>query len=538
MDQAQRLLARHATSLEHTLATSYLATRLLYLRDRLAPELVVERLTDLLREVPDFPEAQDLLELATRGVRGPHSIAPPPPALGSAPLSTRPTVKPDVWPPRDLVEAIEQPPESERPTAVPELVFTGLADPEPVRIVVDTRADLGFPSSGWADRDSVPPPNHSVAPPGPSSLPPAPQRSWSSPPQTSQHPSEPPVRSLNPSRASQPPSLRAIPELARAGLLWPSVERNLVHGDRRDALEQFTQNAVQQLSHLPSADARREFEVFGLNAAELLNKSWVTHHFGPFDLSLRSLARLEAAIGTLCLLEPWPEPHPAVLLALGSYVGEVLRLSHRGEWLGSSTQPRLARVRAGALGWQPFQSVRHWLLSGGRVSLFADLSPGMARPGTLAWQVTGKIKIKPCVLWHGDVTAAQLPSLGRAVSESVLSVACRLLYGHALDGSSASLESLEKLWNALSSSAQPLSGQEPWLLRLAVLLGAYVGEILSHEGNAEWLETSPQLGPTGLSLRLPNGRDAAPMAYFVTRAVTQRPLDLELYANVALGQAE
>jgi hypothetical protein len=68
LDEAQRLLAQVGDG--SPAASSYLAVRLLYLRERLTPPAVAERLRELLAVTPVFPEAKALLELAAAGVPG------------------------------------------------------------------------------------------------------------------------------------------------------------------------------------------------------------------------------------------------------------------------------------------------------------------------------------------------------------------------------------------------------------------------------------------------------------------------------------
>lgn len=67
---AQQMLAKLGQRDQHGVAIDYLVTRLLYLRNRLTPAEVSDRLRALLKECPDFCEAKDLLKVARAGVRG------------------------------------------------------------------------------------------------------------------------------------------------------------------------------------------------------------------------------------------------------------------------------------------------------------------------------------------------------------------------------------------------------------------------------------------------------------------------------------
>jgi hypothetical protein len=575
LDQAQRLLAQVGSSDDDTAGTSYLATRLLYLRERLDPQSVAERLSELLVSHPNFPEAHDLLRLANQGVRGSQSLPPPPP-MGSAPMSERLTEQPPQWPPEELQRALDAPPDSQRPTALPAQVQNDVIPnqlDDPTWITVDTRAHsvppktrpppLSQPPPGrldttYAVRLSLPPPllrkppplaapSHDSVTPLSSKVPSSPRIGSHpravAPPTSGSSPDQEPFSastSSNSFRSSSvtstvPPSMRPLPPLSDAHQLWPVVELQLFQGDSSPALEHLALAARQQLSHLPPTDTASEFEILGSNAAELLNKSWVTHHFAPFDLSMQSLSRLEAAMATLCRMQPMAEPASPLLLLLGSYVGEVIRISHRGAWVGSATAARIARVSAGSLSWQPFQSVRHWLMAGGRTSLFGELGAGLARPGTVAWQAFRPTKVTPHTLWQGEAEPSSMPILGRALQDSVLSLCCELLHDRPLDGSLESLDPLDRVLSTIVSSAQPLGGQEPWLQRIGLLGGAYLGEVLNYAVGAEWQEGGES--PSAFILRMTGGREAMPCAHIISRTVTQRPLDLELFANISLGRA-
>ncbi len=546
LHRAQQLLGELGSAGEHGEATTYLATRLLYLRDRLDPQSVAERLEELLRHAGPFPEAEALFRAASRGIPGPRSIPPPAPSQTALALEI----------------ALESPandavPPSDRPTATDPLAQTGNA---PVKIVVDTRHGAEAPtpvanplpalaskrpgvysmhtkstaprrSSRAATGSASANPGQVAIPaaarvPRIESVPPAPH----TPRAASSGHSEPP-------RSSGPPSsMRPLAALSDPRELWPADELAVFAGDVHPALESFTRAARSQLSHLPQTTPGRELELLGLNGAELLNKAAVTHHFAPFDLSLHSLSRLEAAIATLCGMQPVFEPDSAVELLLGSYIGEVLRLSHRGEWVGAATDPGNARVRAGSYSWRPFVSAHHWLASGGRTSLIGELTTGLARPGTVAWKSYASVKIAPRALWQGQPETDELGVLGEAVQSSVLARACELLYAHALDGSIASLDALEQLLRTLVASAHPLTGKEPWLQRLVLLGGAYLGWVVGAEAPGQWL--SDPVEPIGAryKLRLPSGKEVTPMSHILFRAITQRPLDLELFANLSLNR--
>ena len=90
LEEAQHLLAQLGDNYFFRHATTYLASRLLYLRGTLDTESLIERLLRVLNETHDFPEAEALLARAKAGAlertsAPPRSSRPPPASLSSPP---------------------------------------------------------------------------------------------------------------------------------------------------------------------------------------------------------------------------------------------------------------------------------------------------------------------------------------------------------------------------------------------------------------------------------------------------------------------
>jgi hypothetical protein len=156
----------------------------------------------------------------------------------------------------------------------------------------------------------------------------------------------------------------------------------------------------------------------------------------------------------------------------------------------------------------------------------ADFDSTLAKPGTAAWNHQGQLRLTQHPLWLAEPGAADLPELAKAVSESVFSTACGLLRLQRLDLSLESLRALDWLANVLIDSPVSQSGQEPWHVRNAVLLGAYAGEVFRQHAPGQWIETSNQ-GPDRISLQLHNGLLVCPAQNLLACAVGQRPSNLE-----------
>jgi hypothetical protein len=183
-------------------------------------------------------------------------------------------------------------------------------------------------------------------------------------------------------------------------------------------------------------------------------------------------------------------------------------------------------VRTSTTEWFPFDSVRKWLASGGRAALLQDFEGTLAKPGSVAWGHQGQLRLTQHPLWLAEPGAQDLPQLGKAVSESVFSTACGLLRLQRLDLSLESLRALDWLANVLIDAPNAQSGQEPWHVRNAVLLGAYAGEVFRQHAPAQWIETSNQ-GPDRISLQLHNGLLICPAQNLLACAIGQRPSNFE-----------
>lgn len=590
--QAQQLLASAGASPVDQAATTYLATRLLYLRDRLDPSSAAERLRELLQREPNFPEASQLLRLAEAGIAGSASL--------SAVRANDGTGAGDpISPPSEPLRRIEVdtrdgsvPPRfSDRPNSAPPPAATRERASKPAGRYAFARdaAESGAPTSDRAQRPpSVEIPRAPALPRAPeevaatrpnrrSSHPPAqrvsvtpdagryalsappgnkhepPERNRSRPP-LGRTPEAPLARFVIPRPSKPVPNPSGLDANTSRGTwaetLWPDVEKELALGDHASAalyLENAAADSFLRKGKAPAVVFKEQlqagdFSELAQQAAEFLTSSYITHHFAPFDRSLSSLARVEWALEATFGFDLKPPPDldgGALWLLLGAYVGETLCHTHRGEWEPHSLSvgtpnPRSLRVRAGTQGWYPFLIVEQRFGSGGQVPLTACLGPGLARPGSRAW-----FEHRPCStpqpqLWPQSPTAERISELGQSVCSSVLSAACFERTGTTLDLSEDSLLALDLLVDSLVDSAVPLSGREAWLQRLALLVGAYTGEILRRHAGGEWELESSALPSDRYILRLPGGFQATPAANIVARAVARKGSQLHGYLRTLL----
>ncbi|HVY61394.1 MAG TPA: hypothetical protein VHF22_07055, partial [Planctomycetota bacterium] len=137
------------------------------------------------------------------------------------------------------------------------------------------------------------------------------------------------------------------PENARSGSmparkapsLWSSIDVQLVagrHGDVLRALERAAQDAIRKIA---KAILREDFTAIATVGASFLTTSPVFSSFVPYDASLWSLRRLEAALDLILgrSSEVLRDHETGLVVLLGSYLGESLRLAHVGRWEGRSS---------------------------------------------------------------------------------------------------------------------------------------------------------------------------------------------------------
>jgi hypothetical protein len=337
--------------------------------------------------------------------------------------------------------------------------------------------------------------------------------------------------SLAPSTKPQP-----FPEQARR--LWPEIEVALYEGKRDQAIAYLERSATQAVRELSAAE-RQDVARLAQKAAELLTRSWITHHFAPFDTSLHSLGRLELALDVAYgrTKRGVSVASQGFCLLLGAYLGETLRLSHRGTWQGELQHLPSLRVRAGTHVWHPFTLISERLTAGGTITLTASVEPGLAKHGTQAWLAHRPAPMGLPALWSSLPNAGQMPEWAAALCHSTLSLACAQQQGIALDRSEDSLSALDFVLDTLVASASPLSATEVWLERLAILVGAYTGEILRMQLGGEWQVLEGVPTAERYLLRFPSGLEATPVANVVSRALARKGSQLAGYARALMRRS-
>jgi hypothetical protein len=328
---------------------------------------------------------------------------------------------------------------------------------------------------------------------------------------------------------SQPPSSRDVP----ASYGWSDPERSFGRGDPSIARNRLEQKALEALASID--DSFQAFEQKAAFAASVLSTAPVVHYFAPFDRSLCSLPRLELALRTLYLgVNHLPSSSVRPLVAL--YLGECLRVSHRGTWRGVPERPTTWAVEAGAHIWQPYRCAGQLLSGTPGQSLLAAAGGGLAKRGTIAWMASAPINVALTKPWPEPFTPQNLQQLGEMVTHTPWSICCESFFGQGLDGSVASLRALDQLLDFLCDSAEAPRPLDPWLVRTATLAGTYVGKVLIANTQAQWVTRSVQ-AEQGASLELPGGIIATPVANVITRATSRKRSQLHDYVRALLRRS-
>jgi hypothetical protein len=350
------------------------------------------------------------------------------------------------------------------------------------------------------------------------------------PPQPRARPSTPPDLTLEPPRSelptepAPPPSeslelepLRFEPEAASATGkgVWDPVELDLASGRVESALSALEKQAGQRLDQLV---ARRmpELETVAEHAADFLGGAPIVCHFPAFDLSIGSLARLDAAL-SLFARRPQRAPRYALSVLLSAYVGECVRRASNGKWQGRLAEPDMATIeRPRGDSYQPWRAV-HLAMTEGRP---IRIAAGVSLPPGSELGAHARRPIEPPTAWDPepwpDFELFQL--IGRVVTGSVLGTWAARMAQVPLDRTLGSLSAIDDYLSLLATSVVTPEASGGWARRAAVLTGAYTGEVLCLSGGARWSENpDAPPGPLRYEIVTPDGAATYPVLWTLER---------------------
>ena len=314
--------------------------------------------------------------------------------------------------------------------------------------------------------------------------------------------------------------------------LWDKLEIDLFSGDQQSAVGAFERGAARELRGLVGESATDAIPLLATMAAGFFSAEPVWRHFAPFDLSLGSIARVEAVLDILYGRKPRGALSAAAFPAqvmLASYVGESLRQGYGGVWLGSLAEPEAVFVDTEHTRFAPFQQLRLRLEQGKR---FAFETTSGQRARTSGAPIA--MPMAPPTPWDPAdwPSPRMMPRLGLAFAQSVVELYCAEFASGPLDRSRASLRALDDYVRLLAPRGSRAAGSARWVKRAAVLTGAYLGETLRETLGAAWRDTlGAAAGPESYALLLPDGGVTHPVEETEQRLTGQNKSSLYDYAT-------
>ena len=314
---------------------------------------------------------------------------------------------------------------------------------------------------------------------------------------------------------------------------WEDKELRLALGDGKAALFDFEQGLARRLEVLPPRSGASELSTAAMITARYLTEAAVSRHFAPFDLSVFSIARLDVALGLLYRggVGPRTELRTRALMGLGAYSGECLRQAYAGEWLGGADLLSM-HIEGQGLCFSPFRDMNARLQSA--VPLEVGDHP-LPHPGAEPLGQRVALSVAPPTPWDPEPWPAldQLAQLGSRMRESPIGLYCAGVEV-PLDLSFASLRSLDRYVTLLAPPLAPPDPEAPWIRRAAVLVGAYLGEVLRATRGGNW-EVNGERRAESYRVAMPGGIQALPVASAFERLSGRRLEQPSDYARRILG---
>lgn len=327
------------------------------------------------------------------------------------------------------------------------------------------------------------------------------------------------------------PRAEPLPVATEAAIaaLFGDAETALVHGRPELSVVGFERACADRLRALSRRGGASSWGALAAAAARLFTELPVLRHFAPFDCSLFSIARLSAAFDVLYGTHGTPGfGDEATVLLAGAYLGETVRQAFGAEWRGTPQDPQHAMVEGFGLSVRPCEQIAAALRD--RVPLSVR-EPTVIHPGAEPLGNTVPLTLIPPSPWDPEPwpPLARVIEIGRALPRSVVGLYCARQGGSELDHSVASIAAIDRYVSLLAPVQAPPALDAGWARRAAVIVGAYLGEVLVQAVGARWqeLESAPAAATYRLLLR--DGSASTPVARAFDRLSGRRPSPLSEY---------
>lgn len=293
---------------------------------------------------------------------------------------------------------------------------------------------------------------------------------------------------------------------------WEDKEQRLAAGDHRAALFDFEQGLARRLEAIPPRAGAGELSFAAMVAARYLTQAPISRHFAPFDLSLFSISRLDAALSLLYRGNsgPMTDLRTRVLLGLGAYSGECMRQAYAGEWVGTAADLLRLHVEGQGLCFAPLRSMHARLQAGQELEVGDTPLP---HPGAEPLGQRVALDVVPPAPWDPATwpSLAQMGVVGSHLGASPVGMFCAAVE-LPLDLSFASLRAIDRYVTLLAPPLAPPDPEAAWVRRASVLVGAYLGEVLRATRGGDWEPLRGELRAEAYRIALPGGLTALPVA--------------------------
>jgi tetratricopeptide (TPR) repeat protein len=333
-----------------------------------------------------------------------------------------------------------------------------------------------------------------------------------------------------------PAAPRSLAKPAPAGASpWDEKEQRLVAGDNRAALFDFEQQLSRRLEAVPPRAGAAELSFAAMTTARHLTQAPILRHFAPFDFSLFSIARLDAALALLYRgnVGPVTELRTRVLIGLGAYAGECLRQAYAGEWVGTAADLLRLHIEGQGLCFAPLRDMHARLQAGQELEVGNTPLP---HPGAEPLGQRVALDVTPPTPWDPEAwpNLTQIGLVGSHLGSSPVGMFCETVE-LPLDLSFASLRAIDRYVTLLAPPLAPPDPEAVWVRRASVLVGAYMGEVLRTTRGGSWEPLRGDLRPEAYRVSLPGGATALPVAAAFERLSSRRLEQPSDYARRITG---
>ncbi len=414
------------------------------------------------------------------------------------------------------------------------LFLRGRLDPEMVRgRLEEVIAECpNFPEAETLLRITNPPPvAPSVAPSGAPTLPPGGGLDLGT--------LEPP-RSEVPTEPAPPPGEDSLaPALVVPGPrfrsdrppLWSELELELGKAGAGAALQGLEKLAAAQLDKLLVRDVPGPRRV-AIESMNFLTTASISNQFAPFDLSLKSLDRVDAFLSLFGTAGSERMP-TALSILVACYAGECVRATRGGSWEGRVTEPDQLAIAHGDERYAPLLHAEA-ALRGSR-SLRESAGPPL-HPAAEPPDPCSQRGVEPPAPWDPALwpEVGWMSEIGRSLPLSAVGTWASRVLEVPLDRSTDSVDAIVQYLALVRAPLEGPSGKAE--RRAAVLAGAYLGELVCFHCAGRWSETGDAEGPLQYEVLLPDGSAVYPVLLCHNEVTGFSRKDLRQACQLLLGR--